>query len=390
MSLFVIACCAAVAPLLAALTRGRIPDVVWLLLLGVVVGPSLLGWATTTEGIAMVRQLGMGLLFLLAGYEMQPRPLGNRQGRSAAITWIVCLVLGFVIVLLGVPGVSWKVAIALAICLCSTALGTLLPILKHAGDSTSPLGRAVLLHGAMGELGPVIAMSLLLSSSGALHSAIVLVLFAVAALAAAALPGRVVARIPWVGRTVVAGANTTAQTTLRFIFALLTGLMALSAVFHLDVVLGAFAAGVIVRALVPDAHALDHTFEVLAFSFLVPVFFVTSGMAVSVDAILAHPVLLIGFVAMMLVARGVPVWAVERFTTTESGIDNARDQVRLGLYAATGLPIIVAVTEVAVAQGLIPEDIASVLVAAGAVSVLVFPLLASLLAAPDARKLAAA
>lgn len=379
-SLFIIVLAAAIAPLLAALTRGRIPDVVWLLIFGVLIGPSVLGWASDGGSIQLVKQIGMGLLFLLAGYEMPSRPLDSRAGRSAAVIWLACLGVAFGIAWQVVPERDWQVAAALAICLCSTALGTLLPILKASGEVDSPLGKAVMLHGAAGELGPVIAMSLLLSSHGAIASTLVLLAFMVAALLAAAVPWRIVNRLPWIGRTIEAGANTTAQTTLRFIFALLVLLMAISAIFELDVVLGAFAAGVIVRAFVPADHTLDEKLETVAFSFLVPVFFVASGMAISLDAVLANPVMLVVFVTLMIVARGTPVYLAERYLDTGSGLTTDRNKLRLGLYAATGLPIIVAVTEVAVSEGLMPEDIGSVLVASGGLTVLLFPLAASLLA----------
>lgn len=384
-SLFVIAVCSAMAPLLTALCRKLVPDVVWLLLLGVVVGDSVLGWASISEGVTMVREIGMGLLFLIAGYEMAPRPLATRQGRSAALTWVICLITAFGIALLAVPSNSWRVAIALAICACSTALGTLLPILKQAGDDSTPLGRAVLLHGAMGELGPVLTMSLLLGVSGPLRSAIVLVIFMLISIAATTVPRRIVERIPWVGQTVKEGAETTSQSALRFLFALLTGLMALSEVFSLDLVLGAFAAGLVARALNPEGHKLEHKLEVVGFSFLIPVFFVTSGMAISLSDVSTEPVLLCAMVVTMLVARGVPVWLIEKFTTTGSGITTETDRMRLGLYSATGLPIIVAVTELAVHHDLLPKNIGSVLVAAGAVTVLLFPLLASLLDARNRR-----
>lgn len=378
-SLFVIVLVAAVAPLLAALTRGRVPDVVWLLVLGLLIGPSVLGWAHGGDSISFVREIGMGLLFLLAGYEMPPRPLRSRLGRSATLTWVICLGIAFGIATVVVPGHSWQVAAALGICLCSTALGTLLPILKSSGEAGTPLGKAVMLHGAAGELCPVIAMSLLLSSRGALTSTLLLLAFAVATLLAAAVPARILNRVPWIGRTIEAGSNTTAQTTLRFVFVLLMFLMAVSAVFDLDVVLGAFAAGAIVRAFVPEDHSLDEKLEVVAFSFLVPVFFVTSGMSISVAAVAANPGLLVVFVALMLVARGLPVYLLDRFTNTGSGIESDKNRMRLGLYAATGLPIIVAVTEVAVSEGLMPADIGSILVASGGFTVLLFPLLASLL-----------
>ncbi len=383
-SLFVIAACAMAAPLLSALTRKRVPDVVWLLVLGVLVGPYGLRWAGLGEGVSMVRELGLGLLFLLAGFEVETGSLRGRQGRWAALTWIACLDVGWAVAAVALPGTSAQASLALAICVTSTALGTLLPILKEAGAAPTPLGRAVLVHGAVGELGPVVTMSVLLGSRSATTTAVVFAVFVVGALLAALVPARLASALPSLTRVIVRGTNTTSQTMVRVVFLLLTALMALTAVLGLDVVLGAFAAGAIVRIFVPrDDRALERKLNTVGFSFLIPVFFVASGMAIDIGVVARMWPLVLGLLLLILVARGVPVWLAERLADTGSGIDAPRDEVRLGLYSAAGLPIIVAVTDLAVAEGLMSQQMASALVAAGAATVLLFPLVAHLLIGRD-------
>lgn len=383
-SLFVIAACAMAAPLLSALTRRRIPDVVWLLVLGVLVGPHGFGWAAESEGVGLLRELGLGLLFLLAGFEVDADSLRGRQGRWAMLTWLGSLGIGWLLAALLVPQATAQTALALAICVSSTALGTLLPILKEAGTASSPLGHGVLTHGAVGELGPVVTMSVLLGTRSPGSTMIVFAIFVVGALLAALVPARLASSLPSLTRVIVRGTNTTLQTMLRVVFLLLTALMALTAVLGLDIVLGAFVAGAIVRIFVPrDDRALERKLTVVGYSFLIPVFFVTSGMTIDVAVVARMWPLLIALLVMILVSRGVPVWLAERFGSTGSGISAPRDQVRLGLYSAAGLPIIVAVTELAVGQRLMSPANASVLVAAGAATVLIFPFAAHLLANQD-------
>jgi Kef-type K+ transport system membrane component KefB len=196
-SLFWIALCAVIAPLLAGLVPRRlIPEVVLLLALGVVIGPGVLGLAAIGEGLEVLRELGLGMLFLLAGYEIELKELTGRGGRRAFVTWLICFALALALV--GVIGLSGAIhaEIAVAIALVSTALGTLLSILKDSGQLDTRLGAAVLNHGAFGELCPVIAMALLLSSRGTLASIGVLAIFTVVALiftlpSARLRPGRV-------------------------------------------------------------------------------------------------------------------------------------------------------------------------------------------------------
>jgi Kef-type K+ transport system membrane component KefB len=381
-SLFWIVLIAVLAPLAAGLVPRRlVPEVVILLVLGMLAGPHVLGLATSTEGIALLRELGLGMLFLLAGYEIELGELTGRLGRRALVTWLVCIVvaLGLMFALRPEPTAPGNIAIAIA--LTSTALGTLLPILKDNGLLGTRFGATVMAHGAFGELGPVVAMALLLSTRGSVLSILVLALFGLAAVAVVWLTR--VHQGTALHRRIVAGAETTSQTTVRVVLLMLGSLMLLALAFDLDVVLAAFAAGFILRQALPDGdEALEHKLEGLAYGLLIPVFFVTSGMSIDPAAVGARPWLLVSFVLLIVVVRGGAVFVASRGQRDAPGGPRSfttRDSVRLGLYGATGLPIIVAVTSVAVDGGYMTENAASLLVAGGAMTVLLLPMTAALL-----------
>ncbi|CRK54108.1 Sodium/proton antiporter [Rhodococcus sp. RD6.2] len=383
-SLFWIALCAVVAPIVAGLVpRKLVPEVVLLLIGGMLIGPHMLGLAVDGPEIGLLSELGLGMLFLLAGYEIDTDELTGRGGRRALVTWCTCLALAFLLIgLLGLTGaISGEVAVAIA--LTSTALGTLLPILKDSGVVNTRIGRTVLNHGAFGELGPVIAMAVLLGSRGTVGSLIVLVVFAAAAVVVGLIPDRVRRAESRLASIIRLGSETTAQTTVRLTILLLVSLGALAAIFEVDGILAAFAAGFILRRAVPAGdEKLEAKLEGLAFGLLIPIFFVTSGMAIDVSAVVAKPGVLVAFLLMILIVRGLPVFVAERFDRGPDGTDEPptlRQRGQVALYSATGLPLIVAVTGVAVAAGEMSPANASILVAAGAITVLVLPLAASLL-----------
>lgn len=393
-SLFWIVLAVFAAPVLSSLTRSLVPGVVVLLAGGMLVGPNGLGLAVESGGVAMLAELGLGMLFLLAGFELDVASATGRGGRRAAGTWVASMVLAAGVGWL-VSG-RWETAVAIGLLLTSTAVGTLLPILKGAGHDTTPVGRAVLTHGAIGELGPVLVMAVLLGTRSIGSSLVAVALFFAAALVTLVVPARLL-RIPGLGRALVSGTSTTSQLAMRTVLLLLAAMMVVATVFGLDVVLGAFAAGIILRRLVDAladqlrasdenpardlAEVLTHQLETVGYSVFIPVFFVVSGMAISVGAVAAAPWVLVAAVASMLGLRGGGVWLSERVLRTSPGLTTGRERARVGLYAATGLPIIVAVTQVAVDNGLMAAEISSVLVAAGAVTVLLFPLLAELVRA---------
>jgi len=381
-SLFWITVAAAIAPLIAgSLRRKLIPEVVLLLVGGIVIGPYALDLANVDTEIELLRELGLGMLFLLAGYEIDKDELTGRGGRRALVTWLVCLALAFAIVgALSTAGLVHS-EIAVAIALTSTALGTLLPILKDRGLLATPVGRSVLNHGAIGEIGPVLAMAVLLGARGAVLSLVVLAFFALVAVVVAVLPARILREGTALLAVIRRGSDTTAQTTVRLVMLLLVALIAVAAVFDLDIILGAFAAGFILRRTVPGGNEqLEHKLEGLAFGLLIPIFFVTSGMAIDVSAVAGEPLVLLAFLVLLLIVRGLPVFVASRYDRGPAGANfDTREQLQVALYSTTGLPLIVAVTGVAVSAGQMSNGTASILVAAGAITVLVLPLLASAL-----------
>ena len=382
-SLFWIVLCAVLAPLIAGLLPGRlVPEVVLLLVLGVLIGPNVLGWAETTAPIDLLKELGLGMLFLLAGYEIELRELSGWAGRHAGWTWLSCLLTALLVVwLVGLSG-AVHAEIPVAIALTSTALGTLLPILKDGGMLGTPIGLTVMHHGAFGELGPVVAMAVLLGVRGPVGSMVVLLLFGTAAVAVSLFATRIRREGSRLLAVIRAGAETTGQTVVRLTMLLLVSLGVLAIMVHLDVVLGAFAAGFVLRRLLPVGHrTLELRLNGLAFGLLIPVFFVTSGMAIDPAAVAGSPGVLVVFLLAILLIRGGLVFLAERLPHRGTRADpqrSTRDSFAVAMYACTGLPIIVAVTASAVSAGQMSPTNASILVAGGGITVLVCPLVATL------------
>ena len=263
---------------------------------------------------------------------------------------------------------------------------------RFAGEIVVPasyrLVRALLADQLVDEV-RIIVYPVLLGTGGPAEALVAVIMFALLA-AAITLPWRRIRRETSKMMSLIrAGSETTGQTTVRLTVLLLVALCVLAEVFDLDVVLGAFAAGFILRRALPSGdEQLEHKLNGLAFGLLIPVFFVTSGMAIDPAAVAAHPVTLILFVLMILLVRGLPVFIaskLERELTTGQHLFDTRDSARIGLFAATGLPIIVAVTSTAVSAGQMSSANASVLVAGGAITVLTMPLAATLLAGSTRR-----
>ncbi|KAB1926399.1 Na+/H+ antiporter-like protein [Corynebacterium matruchotii] len=372
---------AVMAPLISWATGKRVPAVVLLIGAGILIGPHWLGLASTEGGVGLLKQLGLGMLFLLAGYEINPAMIRSREGRTSATTWLVCMGLSFAGACALLHPHNTSTAVVLAIAFTSTAVGTLMPIMKQQQVLHTPVGRSLLVHGAIGEIFPIFAMALLLSARSTWVTAIVLAAFFVIALVVAAIPRTVRFLLPWTARAMVLNAGATNQTVMRLVLWMLGVLMAVAAVFELDVVLGAFAAGFILRRLVPEkfGEAVEQRLDIVGYSLLIPVFFVCSGMTIDPRAVVDKPWLLCILVPLIYVVRGLPVLIRELFFTTGSQLTNVREKIQLSLYAATALPIIAAVTEVAVESQLLSEENASLLVAAGSVTVLIFPFIANMI-----------
>jgi len=363
------------APLIADLPIGlRLPIVVVEIALGIAVGPHGLGVARAEGVLGFLGLLGLTFLFFLAGLEIDFRRIRGRPLLLASAGWLCSFALALLI-----AGWLWRVGfvrapLLVAVALATTALGTLLPILRDAGELETRFGQFVLATGALGEVGPIVAVSVILTGEHTRWSQTGLLL-AFIAVAAAAMGTALRVHPPDVVRLFARTMHASSQLPVRACVLLLIGLVVLADSFGLDVILGAFAAGLIVGLARADAEAgdvLQHKLEAIGFGFLVPIFFVTSGIRFDVAALAHEPatwVRLGVFLVLFLAVRGIPALLYRR------DVEPA-NLVPLALYASTTLPLIVAITEVGVATGRMRSDNAAALVGAGMLSVLIFPLAA--------------
>ena len=373
--LFVVATVSALAPVVSAMIpRIRVPQVVLLILGGILIGPVGLG-VEVSPAIQLISNVGLGFVFLLAGFEIDPTMLLARAGKLALWVWLISLIVGAALVgaLAWIDYVHAFVPVALA--LTTTALGTVLPILREHGLLDRPFGRYFLATGAIGELFPILAIAIFLGVNSRLSALLSILVIALIAVALAAsqrmLHGRRLATI------VSQGADTTGQTTLRFAILLLLGLLVLAGEFGLDVVLGAFLAGMVLRRWAPaEMHSFEGKLDAIGYGFFIPVFFISAGMGVDLQSILDAPARLLVFLALLLVVRGLPVLVVYRRALAP------RERTQLLLCTATTLPLIVALTQIGLANGTMLPENAAALVGAGVLSVLFFPLVAVLLDRP--------
>lgn len=371
LSLLVIVAIAAAVPIILGFLRIRIAEVVLLLVGGIIFGPEVLGWIQIDDSIDLLAEIGLGMLFFLAGMELERHAVQGRSGKLAAIGWLISLGLALIVSLsLDAMGL-FDDGLAVAIALVSTALGTLLPIMRDSGLLSTKFGTYFMGAGAWGELGPIIAISVLLGSQSSFLALITLGVFGLIALALAVLPDRLMSHR--LSRIIERGHTSSSQTAVRLTVLLMIGLLCLADVLGFDVVLGAFIAGIIVRRYISPGseHLVQGKVESIAFGLMVPLFFIVSGARLDVIAIIQNPFMMLGFFVLIIAVRAVPQFFVYRHA-----LPDARERARLSLYIATALPIIVAVTSLQVEAGLMDSQEAAALVGAGALTVLVFPLLA--------------
>lgn len=243
--LLIVTLVAAVAPLVVAVVpRLRVPQVIIFLVGGILIGEHGLG-IEATPGIKLLSNIGLGFLFLLAGYEVEPRLLRQQPGRLAVAGWLVSAVIAVAVVtvMASVSYVRDYVAVGLA--LTTTALGTLLPELRENNMLGGRFAGYVLAAGAVGEILPVIAIAVFLTQRNHLAALAAVVLVGLVALALTLVPW--LTRSAAMQRIITEGQDATAQTTLRWSAVLLFGLLAIASRFGLDIVLGAMLAGVVLR-----------------------------------------------------------------------------------------------------------------------------------------------
>ena len=358
----------------------RLPAVVLEIVIGILVGPAVLGWVHVDDPVQVFATVGLAYLLFLAGLEIDFERLRGRVLRLALVGFIASLAIAIAVGLLLKAGGFVSQPLFVAIVLSATSLGVLVPVLKDAGESGSTFGQLIIASGTIADFATVILLSLFFSrESGSTASKVILLggLFVVAVLVALLIAG--VEHSRRLGEVLRRLQDTTAQIRIRAAFLLLIGLVALATELGLEVILGAFIAGAII-SLVDRDRAMTHPdfrlkLEAAGFGIFIPIFFVTTGVRYDLDALTADMSTLLHvpiFLAALLLVRGLPALLYR------SVIPRDRLVVAV-LMQATSLPFIVAATAVGLALDVVTPANAAALIAAGLLSVVIFPALSLIL-----------
>ncbi len=375
--LLVVALIAVAAPLIVSVIPVvKIPSVVLEIVAGIIVGPSVLGWVEVDAPIAVLALVGLAFLLFLAGLEIDLTQLRGDLLRLPLIAFALSLAIGAVV---GVSfdAIGWvRHPVFLAAALSATSLGLVVPVLKDAGQTDRPLGQLIIASATIADFGAVILLSLLFSESeGSAASRLILLAMFVGLIAAVGLALARAKRSMRIDAVLLRLQDTTAEIRVRIAVALLIGFVTLAATVGLETILGAFLAGALLGHI--DRDGTNHPnfrlkLEAVGYGLLIPVFFVTSGLNFDLDALIDDPAALLRvpvFVAALLAARGLPA-ILYRGRIGGRGVRIA------ALLQATSLPFLVTAVEIGVAIDALAPATGAALVAAGLVSVVLFPPLA--------------
>ncbi len=364
---------ALVAALSVALLPRRLvpPVVVMEVLLGILIGPQVLDIAQIDDFTKFFGSLGLAMLFFFAGYEIDFDRLRGKPIELAGVGWLVSLVLAYAAGAALAAATVVESLLFTGSALATTAIGTLIPILRDVGELRTRLGTYLLAAGAMGEFGPILLVTLLLSGHAPLHEAALLAAFVVVATLLAVFSIRTAER-GW--PVVQRGLESSGQPAVRILVVLVFGLVTLAASLGLDILLGGFVAGIITRVSLrgKEVEVLESKLTAVGYGFLIPFFFVTSGMEFDLDALLASAEALLEvplYLVLFLIVRGTPALLLYR------GVLGLGERVSLGVFSATALPLVVAITTLAVDGGHMTTETAASLVGAAILSTLIYPFL---------------
>lgn len=377
----VLAVAAAIPLLLGLLPRVPLPGELAEIVAGIAIGPSVLGWVHPDEIIRGLAVFGLSFLLFLGGFEVDLRQYRGRTGRHVllALTGSVVLAtaVGAVCGLIGVRGAS-----LVAISLLATWTGPVVRTLSDTGACHRRVGALTVACASAGAMAGVIVLSVGVAGSHTPLAGRVLPLGLLVVLLA--VIGAVVLGVEHVGRVqlLVNGlADTSAQIRIRLTVLLVAGMALAAFGLGFEAVLGAFLAGVLVRALDPEPEVAHPHYpiklEAVGFGLLIPVFFITTGMTLDVNGLIHDPRALLGvplLIGALLVVRGLPILSLRHELPR-------RDVVAVAVLQATSLPFLLTVAQIGVQMGLLDRTTAATLIAAGTVSVLLFPPIGRLLLA---------
>jgi Kef-type K+ transport system membrane component KefB len=367
--------------------RLRLPSVVLEIVAGIVIGPSVLGIVEADQAVAVFALVGLTFVLFLAGLEIDFRRLSGPVLRLTALGFALSFGVA-VVVSLGLSAAGLvDTPLLVAIILCATSLGVLVPVLKDAGEISSTFGQLIIAAASIADFGAIILLTIFFSGEGGTGSTLLLLgsLFALAAVVLVVVRGA--ERSARIRADLLRLQDTTAQIRVRAAMALFVGFAAIAQELGLEAILGAFVAGAIISLADADRVMTHPDFrrklEAIGFGFFIPVFFVTSGVRFDLDALTASAsnlAMVPVFLAALLVVRGVPALVYRRV------LDWPHTAIA-GIMQATSLPFIVAATAIGMELGLIDAAASAALIGAGLLSVLIFPVIGLVLlrrSAPEA------
>jgi Kef-type K+ transport system membrane component KefB len=351
----------------------QLPSVVLEIVAGIVVGPSVLGLVEVDQAVEVVALLGLGFVLFLAGLEIEFEKLRGPLLRLTGLAFVLSFGIALVVSLGLNAGGLVDTPLLVAIILCATSLGVLVPVLKDAGEIASTFGQLIIAAASIADFGAIILLSIFFSGEGGTGSTLLLLgaLFALAGVIFGVIRGA--EHSMRLRADLLRLQDTTAQIRVRGAMVLLVGFAAAAQKLGLEVILGTFAAGAIL-SLVDSDRVMTHPqfrrkLEATGFGLFIPVFFVGSGVRYDLGALFqsASTVVMVPmFVLALLVVRGVPALLYRRLL-------GARQALVAALLQATSLPFIVAATAIGLELGLIDAAGSAALIGGGLLSVVVFP-----------------
>ena len=374
----IVSAVAVLAPLLAEVPLGvRLPVVVLEVVLGIVIGPHVLALVEPNPFLETMQTIGTGAMLFMAGTEVD---FGQIRGRALSLAlagWGTSLALALGAALAVHAGAGVQRPILVTIALTTTSLGALLPMLRDDGQLDSTFGRMVVAAGTIGEVAPIVAVSLALSQRyttleefGFLVVFLLLVGLA-AAVGLAARPPRVVALFD---RTM----HASTQLPVRFTLFLVTALFVMATEFGFEGILGAFAAGMVVGLATrgEEGETFRVKIDAVCFGWFTPFFFVGTGLGFDLGALTREPRTMLmtpAFVLLFLVVRGLPVLLYR------DAIPRAA-RLPFALYSSVAsLGLVVVIAQIGLRTSAMSPDVAQALIGAALCSLLLFPVVATLL-----------
>jgi Kef-type K+ transport system membrane component KefB len=369
-SFFAIVVVAAIAAITVAFVPKQFapPVVVLELVLGIVIGPEVLGFAHSDDFVNFFADLGLGMLFFFAGYEIDFERIKGAPMKLGALGWALSVAIAY-----GLGGLLAMAGVVVSFlytgsAMATTAIGTLIPILRDNGELKTRFGTYLLAAGGAGEFGPILLVTLVLSTTNPFHEAAILLAFVALAIALAVVSVRYAWRgWPALERTFEASSQLAVRVTVVLVF----GLVLLAGQLGLDILLGGFVAGMITRLALKghELQVFESKLTAVGFGFFVPFFFVTSGIEFDLAALGSAEAIakLFLFLGLFLVVRGAPAMLLYR------GLLSARERAALAFYSATELPLVVAITTIAIDAGEMRSSTAAGLVGAAMLSTLIYP-----------------